>query len=338
MSLICNLPNPPLHPPLLSPGFAVGACTLFTFTYVASLYLSPSGRLANKPDPDGRIVDRDHPVVIRARIKTASFATACTLLATGIGLWIKGVIPRSGWLLDTLNVARLLGLPLPVPTVLSSSTLPFDPPISQYLGIVGKHIFAPLLLTLSLFLGPLYVSYLDRTLPFQSRFSFQHDVVSKFTSLTGLRNYTVGPLTEELVFRSSILTPLFFAGIPTSSLIFLTPLFFGIAHIHHAYNNYLSGYSLSRSLLVATLQFSYTGVFGWYANFLFLRSGSVVPGIVAHVVCNVMGLPDPVAAGERHPKRRGWIWFAHAVGVVAFAKALMPLTSETVFGGSLYWP
>ncbi len=96
MSLIVNLPNPPLSPPVLSVGFAVGASTLFTLSYVGSLYLSsPAGRLAGKQDAVGNVMDRDHPVVVRSRIKTASLATAATVLATGVGLWIKGVVPKA---------------------------------------------------------------------------------------------------------------------------------------------------------------------------------------------------------------------------------------------------
>lgn len=96
MSLFFNLPNPPASPPLLSTGFAVGASTLFTFTYVASLYLAPAGRLiAGKQDAQGNAMDRDHPVVIRSRIKTATVSTALIVAATGLGLWVKGVIPRA---------------------------------------------------------------------------------------------------------------------------------------------------------------------------------------------------------------------------------------------------
>ena len=95
MSLIANLPNPQLHPPVLSVGFVVGASTLFTLTYVGSLYLSPAGRLAGTKDAEGNTMDRDHPVVIKARTKTASLATAVTVLATGLGLWFKGVLPKA---------------------------------------------------------------------------------------------------------------------------------------------------------------------------------------------------------------------------------------------------
>lgn len=99
MSLIVNLPTPHLHPPVLSTGFAVGACTLATIGYVGSLYLSPAGRLAGSKDEEGNTIDRDHPTVIKARLKTASLATAVTVVATGTLVWLKGVVPRSASIL-----------------------------------------------------------------------------------------------------------------------------------------------------------------------------------------------------------------------------------------------
>jgi len=163
------------------------------------------------------------------------------------------------------------------------------------------------LLTGLLFTGPLYVAYLDRCLPFQRFFSLKEDVVEKFTSLPGIRNFLVGPVTEELVFRSTILSLLHASNLSRSSLIFASPAFFGIAHAHHAYNVYLTHgrtrAALKRGILIAALQTAYTGVFGWYANFLFLRSGTVWGPVAAHVWCNLMGLPNPGEASERHPKR-----------------------------------
>ena len=95
MSLIVKLPTPTLHAPVLSTGFAVGACTLFTLSYVGSLYLSPAGRLAGSKDAEGNRMHRDHPSVIRARMKTASLATAITVVATGWIVWVKEVVPPS---------------------------------------------------------------------------------------------------------------------------------------------------------------------------------------------------------------------------------------------------
>ena len=39
------------------------------------------------------------------------------------------------------------------------------------------------------------------------------------------------------------------------------------------------------------MQFAYTTVFGWYATFVFLRTGSVWAVMVVHTFCNWMGLP-----------------------------------------------
>src|SRR5689334_16969362 len=75
--------------------------------------------------------------------------------------------------------------------------------------------------------------------------------------------------------------------------IFLTPVIFGLAHIHHFYEfrithpNVPSAAAIARSVL----QFSYTTLFGAYATFLFLRTGSLLAATVAHSFCNVMGLP-----------------------------------------------
>ena len=212
-------------------------------------------------------------------------------------------------MLDTLNISRLLGVPLPTPTLLSSRWIPLKPSLGTYVGTLASHVLSPLLLTGLLFLGPLYVCYLDAELPLQSCFSWHRQVRCKFGSLLGIRNYLVGPLTEELVFRASILVPLFLAGVTHTNLVLASPAFFAIAHVHHAYNVYLqqgrSRHAAISGLVTATAQFAYTMVFGWYANFLFLRAGSVWAPLSAHVFCNVMGLPSPASAAERHPKSSG---------------------------------
>ncbi|GAK67575.1 abi-domain-containing protein [Moesziomyces antarcticus] len=278
MSMLTHLPAP-LAPPVLGLGLAVASAAWFTVSYVGSLYLSPAGRINGAVDADGVPLDRDHPVVIRSRIKTASAATALSLVCAGALL--KRAIPPSGWLLDTLNIGRLLGLPLPVPTLLTSKIIPISPPLLSYIGSMSVHIAAPVLLTSLLYLGPLLTRFLDGQLPFQRQFNFHTDIVERFTSLAGVRNFLVGPATEELVFRASILAPLYFAGVTRAKLVLATPGFFGIAHVHHAYNVYVSGgrtrSAAIRGAITATAQFVYTTAFGWYANFLFLRAGSVPP-------------------------------------------------------------
>lgn len=45
------------------------------------------------------------------------------------------------------------------------------------------------------------------------------------------------------------------------------------------------------SLFRSLFQFGYTTVFGWYAAFIFLRTGSLPAVIFAHSFCNWCGLP-----------------------------------------------
>jgi prenyl protein peptidase len=102
-----------------------------------------------------------------------------------------------------------------------------------------------------------------------------------------------GPITEELVFRSCIVPLHLLAKISPVEIVLLTPLYFGIAHIHHFYEFVLTHpHSPILSALARSLfQFTYTTMFGWYAAFVFLRTGSLPAAILAHSFCNWCGLP-----------------------------------------------
>lgn len=49
-------------------------------------------------------------------------------------------------------------------------------------------LFVPLLLTMILFIGPLYVKFLDQDLPFQKNFSWRFELHYAFANLIGFRN------------------------------------------------------------------------------------------------------------------------------------------------------
>ena len=65
-------------------------------------------------------------------------------------------------------------------------------------------------------------------------------------------------------------------------------------------------------------QISYTTLFGWFASYLFLRTGecccralsqklragSVLPPLASHVFCNIMGIYLPTTAIQRHPSHK----------------------------------
>lgn len=102
-----------------------------------------------------------------------------------------------------------------------------------------------------------------------------------------------GPITEEMVFRACFIPLHLLAKISPLRIVFYTPLYFGIAHIHHCYEYALTHPhmpllpALGRSLF----QFVYTSNFGFYAAFIYLRTGSLVAVILCHSFCNWCGLP-----------------------------------------------
>lgn len=54
----------------------------------------------------------------------------------------------------------------------------------------------------------------------------------------------------------------------------------------------------------AVFQFAYTTLFGWYAAFLFIRTGSVLPPFFAHALCNSLGLPPLAWALQVWPQKK----------------------------------
>ncbi|XP_048535638.1 CAAX prenyl protease 2 isoform X2 [Triticum urartu] len=121
------------------------------------------------------------------------------------------------------------------------------------------------------------------------------------------RNYVVAPFTEELVFRACMIPLLLCGGFKMYNIIFLSPIFFSLG-----------------------VQLGYTVIFGWYAAFLFIRTGNLVPPIVAHILCNMMGLP-----AFSSPRTRGVTSLAFLAGSVSFFCLLFPATSPKLYNARL---
>lgn len=98
--------------------------------------------------------------------------------------------------------------------------------------------------------------------------------------------------------------------------ILLTPIVFGLAHVHHFYEFRLSNPHVPAAAALArsVLQLAYTTLFGAYAAFLFLRTGSLAAVCAVHAFCNCMGLPQVWGRVEpvSHPSAAA----AAAAGVV----------------------
>ncbi|KAJ8587064.1 Abi-domain-containing protein [Rhizopogon salebrosus TDB-379] len=307
--------------PFLSTTSAHLLAGLFAFTYVGSIYTSKSARLrfskrkVNLPEGQARLKLqterwRDDPDVIKARLLAVSGATLICCL-------IVFIVMKNG---NGDNAMQNL-----------------TPNAWLHLGFTWSNIL-PLLLTPLLYAGPLYVQFLEKTLPFQEDWDFEDDVLFRFFSIFGLRNYFVAPITEEVVFRACVLTVYHLAGASQKKMIFLSPLVFGAAHIHHAWETYhrygCTATAAKRAIISTIVQVSYTSVFGFYCCYLFLRSGSLIPPIAAHIFCNIMGVPQPTYEMSLLPDRKLSIAAMYLFGIISF---VCTLQSWSYTDGSLYW-
>uniref|UniRef100_A0A7N5K217 CAAX prenyl protease 2 n=2 Tax=Laurasiatheria TaxID=314145 RepID=A0A7N5K217_AILME len=150
------------------------------------------------------------------------------------------------------------------------------------------------------------------------------------TDMRWLRNQVIAPLTEELVFRACML-PMLAPCTGLGPAVFTCPLFFGVAHFHHIFEQLRFRQSSVGSIfLSAAFQFSYTAVFGAYTAFLFIRTGHLIGPVLCHSFCNYMGFPAVCAALE-HPQRRPLL-AGYALGVGLFLLLLQPLTDPKLYG------
>lgn len=274
---------------IISAELATTLSFVCTTLYVAVLYLHPSARPT-------KFVTKDNPRVIKSRIALVS--VAC-LAASYITVSL-GKAEQDNWYGAAV---RILGLHLNL-----------------------HDVFRSLALTATLFAAPLYESLIaeGRIL------TIYQDVTYPLKSWVGFRNLVAGPLSEEFVFRSCIVPLHVFAGQQIGRVVLLTPLYFGLAHIHHIYERTIThrGQFLA-ACTISIVQFTYTTIFGWFAAFLFIRTGSVWSSIMVHSFCNSMGLPRVTGRVEGHILH-SFIYYPLLIcGVLLFARNIETWTASS---------
>ncbi|KAL2000354.1 hypothetical protein VTN02DRAFT_3216 [Thermoascus thermophilus] len=306
--------------PVISVQSAAVLSVLCTLVYVVPFYLSSSTR----PSPT---LSRDAPSVIRARIRAVT--TACIVCSLAI---VALVVYKGNASLS--EALRLLGW------------WPLGP----------AEIARSLLLTAILFAGPLF----ERGV---AEGEWRDWIRGSRVALTlggwiGYRNYVAGPVTEEIMFRSIVVSLHLLARVRPGRIVFIAPFYFGIAHVHHfvEFRSIHPDTPVMASLLRSIFQFGYTSVFGWFATFLYLRTGSLPAVILVHSFCNWCGLPrlwgrveGPVFTGPTIVRGKedtevsstavddatlgiGWTvayYFILVAGAVAFYYQLWPLTQSS---------
>lgn len=132
----------------------------------------------------------------------------------------------------------------------------------------------------------------------------------------------------------------------------IAPLYFGIAHVHHFYEFRLTHPDTPAiaALFRSVFQFGFTTVFGWYATFVYIRTGSLVAVMLVHSFCNWCGLPRfwglveagvPATSSVTRGKDDadaiegtlgiGWsvaYYALLAAGIIGFCQGLWPLTES----------
>ncbi|KXX75221.1 putative CAAX prenyl protease 2 [Madurella mycetomatis] len=247
---------PPPPPPPITVGTAATLLALYALVYFIPFYLSRTTR-------PSAALSRDAPSVIRARIRSVTLSCLlCTATTYVVLVRTGGEAPAAA--------LHLLGVWPPA----------------------AGDSFRVLLLTALLFAGPLF-SYLivERGWYEWMRLAPVKEVWSEWTTW---RNIVAGPITEEILFRSASVPLMLLAQAPIKEIIFLSPIIFGLAHVHHFYEFRLSHpqVSVSAAVLRSVFQLGYTTLFGAYATFLFVRTGSLLAVCAVHAFCNCMGLPQ----------------------------------------------
>ncbi|KAI5761373.1 RCE1 [Gulo gulo luscus] len=272
---------------------SVFSCLSLACSYVGSLYVWKSE------------LPRDHPAVIKRRFTSVLVVSSLSPLCVLLWRELTGIQPGTSLL--TLMGFRLEGI---FPAAL-----------------------LPLLLTMILFLGPLMQLSMDCPCDLTDGLKVvlaPRSWARCLTDMRWLRNQVIAPLTEELVFRACML-PMLAPCTGLGPAVFTCPLFFGVAHFHHIFEQLrFRQSSVGSIILSATFQFSYTAVFGAYTAFLFIRTGHLIGPVLCHSFCNYMGFPAVCAALE-HPQRRPLL-AGYALGVGLFLLLLQPLTDPKLYG------
>jgi len=150
-------------------------------------------------------------------------------------------------------------------------------------AVVG--VGAPLAAVATLLAGPLVQAAAGRTpLEFAGLDSEEDRWVTA-------RNLVVAPVSEELVFRGAVVALLASSGASRAALVWGSPLFFGVAHVHHLYGSLRAGVPLAPALARTAFQAAYTTLFGSLEVELMLRARSVWGAAAVHALCNLVGFP-----------------------------------------------
>lgn len=247
--------------------------------------------------------DRNHPITIKRRFVSVFVIMLISPFVMTIAL------QDTIW--EKATISEILGIRIP--------------------GLLLSTIMS-LVLTMVLFLGPLCMHLQNVVWTCNSDLSVW---IAPFKDLIWWRNYVVAPLSEEFTFRACML-PILLQCFRPIFAIFICPLFFGVAHLHHIMERINSGMDLKTSLILSFFQLFYSTLFGAYSAYLFTKTGHLMSSFIAHAFCNYMGFPDFGELLAYQGVKRVFIGTMFVVGLVLWWILLVPLMNSKWYSNDLY--
>lgn len=202
----------------------------------------------------------------------------------------------------------------------------------RWTGLIAAFII-PALLTGLLFAGPLSVQLYNGHWELYSRLQYW---ITCFNDIHWLRNHVVAPLSEEFTFRACMM-PLILQSFTHIKSVFITPLFFGVAHFHHISERLRSGLDIKTAVIISCFQLTYTTLFGFYSAYLFAKTGHFFAPVIAHAICNHMGFPDFQEVFSQTTTKKLIFCSIYVLGLIGWIILLPIVTNPSWYGNTLFW-
>ncbi|OAF66581.1 hypothetical protein A3Q56_05676 [Intoshia linei] len=105
-----------------------------------------------------------------------------------------------------------------------------------------------------------------------------------------IKNLIIGPLIEEVIYRGCVFCTLL-CDYSEMKAIFISSLLFGLSHLNEfirlaIFQNFKDNLEIFYLFKVV-----YTTLFGFYACKIVVKTGTILPAISAHFICNYFGFP-----------------------------------------------
>lgn len=291
----------------LTTGFILSS--LISFGYVFILYL-------DKSVVNGKEINRNDPKVISSRI---SKVVALSVIILAIFPSLVGKISGEPINKVYAELGFLPGLKF------RYGEFHFE---TGHIGLFIRDVLQSLLLISILFIGPL----IDGAFFTSSDPAYLiKDLKLQLSTLQGIRDLIVGPLTEEIIYTSVTIVTLYqVSDISTKTLIFLPPVFFSFAHFHHAFELFTKNTPIHIIGAIITFQLFYTFLFGIFTNFIFLRTNNLWSCFLVHSFANFFGVPK---FKVNTTKFAYWNYVYYAllfVGLIGFNRFLFTFTQSSL--------